>query len=257
VVPANLSPKADLDAALDNIFQHGNTAPFIGKLLIQHLVKSNPSPAYVARVSAAFADNGQGVRGDLQAVVRTILLDPEARGAVQSAPGYGKLREPALLAANLARALGVQSDGVYLRNASAAMEQPVYQSGSVFNFYPPNYPLAGTTLVSPPSTLLDSTSVLTRSNFVYALLFDTIPPDPTIPGSTGTSAPLTALGTSAADAGALADRLNALLMHGTMSAAMRQVVVNAVTAVPSTDSVNRVRAAAYVVGTSAQYQVEQ
>ncbi len=256
-LPAGQTAAQDLKGALDVLFQHPNLGPFIGKQLIQFLVTSNPSPAYVARVSAAFADNGAGVRGDLPAVVRAILLDPEARGAAQSAPSYGKLREPALLAANLARALGVQSDGVYLRNASAAMEQPVYQSGSVFNFYPPNYPLAGTTLVSPPSTLLDSTSVLTRSNFIYALLFATINPDPTIPGATGTSAPLTALGTSAADAGALADRLNALLMHGTMSQPMRQAVVNAVNAVPTTDSLDRVRAAAYVVGTSAQYQVEQ
>jgi len=256
-LPAGQTAEQDLKGALDILFAHPNLGPFIGKQLIQFLVTSNPSPAYVARVSAAFADNGSGVRGDLRAVVRAILLDPEARGAVQSAPSYGKLREPALLATNLGRALGVRSDGVYLRNASAAMEQPVYQSGSVFNFYPPNYPLAGTSLVSPPSTLLDSTSVLTRSNFVYALLFSTISPDTTIPGATGTSAPLTALGTSAADAGALADRLNALLMHGTMSAAVRQAVVNAVNAVPATDSVNRVRAAAYVVGTSAQYQVEQ
>ncbi len=256
-LPAGQTAAQDMQGALDVLFQHPNLGPFIGKQLIQFLVTSNPSPAYVARVSAAFANNGSGVRGDMQSVVRAILLDPEARGAVQAAPGYGKLREPALLAANLARALGVQSDGVYLRNASAAMEQPVYQAGSVFNFYPPNYPLAGTTLVSPPSTLLDSTSVLTRSNFVYALLFATIPPDPTIPGATGTSASLTALGTTAGDAGALADRLNALLMHGTMSAPMRQSAVNAVNALPTTDSVDRVRAAAYVVGTSAQYQVEQ
>jgi uncharacterized protein (DUF1800 family) len=256
-LPAGQTAAQDMQGALDVLFQHPNLGPFIGRQLIQFLVTSNPSPAYVGRASAAFADNGSGVRGDMQAVVRTILLDPEARGAVQSAPSYGKLREPALLAANLARALGVQSDGVYLRNASAAMEQPVYQSESVFNFYPPNYPLAGTTLVSPPSTLLDSTSVLTRSNFIYALLFATIPPDPTIPGATGTSASLTALGTTAGDAGALADRLNALLMHGTMSAPMRQSVVNAVNALPATDSVDRVRAAAYVVGTSAQYQVEQ
>ena len=256
-LPAGQTAAQDMQGALDVLFQHPNLAPFIGKQLIQFLVTSNPSPAYVARVSAAFANNGSGVRGDMQAVVRAILLDPEARGAVQAAPSYGKLREPALLAANLARALGVQSDGVYLRNASAAMEQPVYQAGSVFNFYPPNYPLAGTTLVSPPSTLLDSTSVLTRSNFIYALLFATIPPDPTIPGATGTSASLTALGTTAGDAGALADRLNALLMHGTISAPMRQSVVNAVNALPATDSVDRVRAAAYVVGTSAQYQVEQ
>jgi uncharacterized protein (DUF1800 family) len=256
-LPASQTAAQDLGSALDLIFNHPNIGPFIGKQLIQFLVTSNPSPAYVGRVSAVFANNGSGVRGDMKALVKAILLDPEARGAIQSGTGYGKLREPALLAANLARALGVQSDGVYLRNASAGMEQPVYESSSVFNFYPPDYPLAGTALLSPPSTLLDSSSVLVRSNFIYALLFDNISPDPTIPGATGTTAPLTDLMTSAGDAGALADRLNALLMHGTMSTGMRQAVMNAVNAVASSDAIDRVRAAAYIVGTSAQYQVEQ
>ncbi len=256
-LPAGQTAVQDLGGALDLIFNHPNVGPFIGKQLIQFLVTSNPSPAYVSRVSAAFANNGAGVRGDMKAVVQAILLDSEARGVVQPGTSYGKLREPALLVANLARALGVQSDGEYLRNVSAAMEQPVYQASSVFNFYPPNYPLPGTTLVSPPSTLLDSASVLVRSNVIYALLYLTISPDQTIPGSSGTTAPLTSFLTSAGDAGALADRLNALFMHGTMSAGMRQAVVNAVNAIPASDPIDRVRAAAYVVGTSAQYQVEQ
>jgi uncharacterized protein (DUF1800 family) len=257
VIPAGQPAATDLGGALDLLFNHPNVGPFIGKQLIQFLVTSNPSPAYVARVSAVFANNGAGVRGDMQAVVQAILLDTEARGVVQTGTTYGKLREPALFAANLARALAVQSDGVYLRNASVSMEEAVYEAGSVFNFYSPNYALAGTPLVSPPSTLLDSSSVMVRSNFVNALLFNTIAPDATIPGSTGTTAPLTAFWTSASDAGALADRLNALLMHGTMSSGMRQAVLDAVNAIPASDAVDRVRAAAYVIGTSAQYQVEQ
>jgi uncharacterized protein (DUF1800 family) len=256
-IPSGQTAAQDLKAALDLIYNHPNVGPFIGKQLIQFLVTSNPSPAYVGRVSAVFADNGSGVRGDMSAVVRAILLDPEARGDVQSGTGYGKLREPALLAANLARALGVQSDGVYLRNASVSMEQAVYESSSVFNFYPPNYPLSGTNLVSPPSTLLDSSSVMVRSNFILALLFSTIGPDATFPNATGTTAPLTDFLSSAGDAGALADRFNALLMHGTMSSGMRQAVMNAVNAVAATDTIDRVRAAAYVIATSAQYQVEQ
>lgn len=256
-LPGGQTAAQDLGGALDLLFSHPNIGPFIGKQLIQFLVTSNPSPAYVARVSAVFANNGSGVRGDMQAVLQAILLDSEARGPVQSGTSYGKLREPALLAANLARALEVQSDGEYLRNASASMEQPVYEALSVFNFYPPNYPLAGTTLVSPPSTLLDTASVLVRSNFLYGLLFSTINPDPNLAGATGTSALLTSFLSSANDAGTLADRLNALLMHGTMSSGMRQAVMNAVNAVPTSDPLDRVRAAAYVIGTSAQYQVEQ
>jgi len=254
---AGQTPAVDLADALDLIFHHPNVGPFIGRQLIQFLVTSNPSPAYVSRVSTVFADNGSGVRGDMQAVVRAILLDPEARGASNTDPAFGKLREPALLVAGLARALGVQSDGVFLRNASVAMGQDVFQAPSVFNFYPPNAPLIGTSLVSPPSVLLDATTFMTRSNVVYTLLFRTIAADPTVAGSTGTSAPLTDLATSAADPGALADRLDALLLHRTMSAAMRSAVLDAVNAVPASDAVGRVRAAAYVIGTSAQYQVER
>ena len=256
-LPAGQTAAKDLSDALDLVFHHPNVGPFIGKQLIQFLVTSNPTPAYVARVSAAFADDGSGVRGDMKAVVRAILLDPEARGASKSDPGYGKLREPALLAAGLARALGVQSDGVFLRNASVALEQDVYQAPSVFSFYPPNYPLAGTSLVSPPSELLDSTSALQRSNFVYALLFRTIAPDATVANATGTTAPLTDFTGSATDSGVLADRLAALLMHGTMPPGMRQAVVSAADAVDASDPVGRVRAAAYVIATSAQFQVEQ
>jgi len=256
-LPAGQTPAKDLGDALDLVFQHPNLGPFIGRQLIQFLVTSNPSPAYVARVSAVFADDGSGTRGDMKAVVRAILLDPEARGASKIDPDFGKLREPALLVAGLARALGVQSDGVFLRNASAAMGQDVFQAPSVFNFYPPNAPLAGTSLVSPPSTLLDSTTVMTRSNVVYALLFRNIAADTTVAGSTGTTAPLTDLASSAADAAALVDRLDALLMHRTLSPPMRQAVLDAVNAVPASDAVGRVRAAAYVLGTSAQYQVER
>ncbi len=123
-VPANQTPAQDLANALDNIFNHPNVGPFIGKQLIQHLVTSNPSPAYVARVAAIFANNGHGVRGDLSAVVRAILTDPEARGAAPATNLFGHLREPALFITNTLRSLGGQSDGVYLRSAASAMGSP-------------------------------------------------------------------------------------------------------------------------------------
>ena len=100
-LPANQDGETDLRQALDNIFHHPNVGPFIGKQLIQHLVTSNPSPAYVARVAAAFDDDGSGVRGDLTAVVRAILLDPEARGPRRPIPAYGHLREPVLFITDL------------------------------------------------------------------------------------------------------------------------------------------------------------
>jgi hypothetical protein len=108
ILPAGQTPAQDLSDALDNIFAHPNVGPFISKLLIQQLVTSNPTPAYVGRVAAKFNDNGSGVRGDLKAVVRAILLDPEARGNVKTDPDYGHLREPGPVRHELSAA--VQSD---------------------------------------------------------------------------------------------------------------------------------------------------
>jgi len=99
---------ASLDQALDNIFNHPNMPPFVSKFLIQHLVMSDPSPAYVARISAVFRNNGAGERGDLKAVVKAILLDPEARGDRKTDPKYGKLREPVQLITNIARHFNVR-----------------------------------------------------------------------------------------------------------------------------------------------------
>ena len=256
VLPAGQTSEKDLADALDAIFQHPNVGPFIGRQLIQHLVTSNPSPAYVARISAVFADDGHGVRGNLAAMVRAILLDPEARGDARTDPAYGKLREPALLVAGLARALGAASDGVYLRASSAALEEDVYQPPSVFSFYPPDSALPGSTLVSPPSQLFDSTTALARPNFVYTLLYTGAAADPTVIGSTGTSVSLAALAGDAGDPDRLVARLDALLTHGTLSADVKQAIAAAVTGLP-VDPFPRVRMAAYLIGTSPQYQVER
>ena len=109
-IPAGTAGPASLGLALDAIFAHPNVPPFVSKQLIQHLVTSNPSPAYVGRISAVFANNGAGVRGDLRAVVRAILLDAEARtDANAGGTQYGKLREPILRLAGWARAFGATS----------------------------------------------------------------------------------------------------------------------------------------------------
>jgi len=247
-IPAGQTPAKDLADALDAIFRHPNVGPFIGRQLIQHLVTSNPSPAYVARISAVFADDGHGVRGNLAAVVKAILLDPEARGDAKTDAPYGKLREPALYITGLARAIGAQSDGVFLRNASASLEQDVYQAPSVFSFYPPDTPLPGTSLVSPPSQLFDSTTALSRPNFVYSLLYS---------APAGTSATLADFAGDAADPGKLVDRLGVLFVHGAMSADVRQAIVDAVTSVAATDALGRARMAVYLVATSPQAQVEE
>jgi len=253
-IPAGQTPEADLAQALDTIAGHPNVGPFIGKQLIQALVTANPSPAYVGRISAVWADDGHGVRGNLGAVVRAILLDPEARGDVKTDPSYGRVKDPVLLLTGPARALGVTTDGVYLARASGSLEQPPYLSPTVFNFYPPDY-TPESNLVSPASALLDSASVFNRANVFLQLLFSPPGPDQTVTGATGTQITLGDLAPFGSDSGALVDSIDALLFHGTMSTAQRLAILDAVNAQPAGSA--WVRAAAYVVLTSPHYQVER
>ena len=135
--------------AIRNVFSHPNVGPFIGRQLIQKLVTGDPTPQYVARVAAVFNNNGQGVRGDMKAVITAVLMDPEARGPVKLDPGYGKLREPVLLhdrpRARAGRAVG----RCLLRAQSGALGQPLFYPASVFNYYPPDYVVPGTASIGP------------------------------------------------------------------------------------------------------------
>ena len=256
--PAGLDMRQDLEAAHRNIFQHPNVGPFVGKQLIQKLVTSDPSPGYVSRVSAVFDNNGVGQRGDLRAVVRAILLDPEARGARKIDPGYGKLLEPALFLTGIARAANARSDGVYLRAQSATLAQNVFYAPSVFNFYSPEYGIPGTTLLAPEFELLTTSTAIGRANVANGLLFtNAIAPDASVYGATGTQLDLAAYSAVASDANALADRIDRNLLGGTMSVAMRAALVSAVNAVAASDSLGRARAALYLTVSSPQYQVQR
>jgi uncharacterized protein (DUF1800 family) len=260
-IPAGQNAVQDVNAALDIIFNHPNTGTFIGRQLIQQLVTSNPTPAYVARVTTAFNNNGQGVRGDVRAVLRAILLDAEARGDLKTAADYGKLREPALLLTGVIRALNGRSDGVYLLGQSSNMGQNVFQAPSVFNFYPPNYPAPGTTVAGPPFKIMLTGTILNRANFVDRIVMgNAIGADSTVAGSTGTGInlqPFQGLAANPDAAGQLLDRFNLIFMHNTMSPQARTALLTAINAYPATDTLGRVRQAAYLVATSAQYQVEQ
>ena len=170
---------ADVNAAVDNLFHHPNVGPFLGRLLIQRLVTSNPSPAYIGRVSAAFADNGQGVRGDMKAVVRAILLDPEARDYANRAdPGYGKLREPFIKCVNLARAFNAssQSGWYYLDGFNIDHVQQPLNSPSVFNYYLPGYsppgPITAAGLVAPEFQIINASSGTTAPNYFWNAIWD-------------------------------------------------------------------------------------
>jgi uncharacterized protein (DUF1800 family) len=251
------TPEQDLKTALDDIFNHPNVGPFIGKQLIQHLVTSNPSPAYVARISAVFANNGQGVRGDMGAVVSAILTDPEARGDAPIASDFGHLREPALFVAAAFRSLGGQSDGVFLESASGSMGQPIYGATSVFNYYPPGYLLPGTTTLAPEFGIDDAATVLARANFLNTVIMKGgAPAQTTVTGSTGSSINLAPVAATV-DPTALVAQLNQTLMHGSLSAQASSIIEAAVSAQGSSNALAEAQTAAYLILSSGQYQVER
>ena len=256
-LPAGQTSAQDLQMALDDIFNHPSVGPFIGKQLIQHLVTSNPSPAYIARVSAVFADNGSGVRGDMGAVVQAILTDPEARGDAPATANFGRLREPALFITAMLRSLGGQSDGVLPRNAISAMGQPMFTPQTVFNFYPPSFVLPGTETLAPEFGIENAATALARANFVNTVIMQGgAKADPTVTGSTGTSIDLTALSAITYPDGLVA-QLNQTLMHGSLSSAASAVILAAVNAQSATDPLAAARTASYLMLSSAQYQVER
>lgn len=268
VIPANQTAMKDVEDAINNVFNHPNVGPFIGKQLIQFLVTSNPTPAYVGRVTAVFNNNGSGVRGDLAATVRQILLDPEARGepATKAAANYGQLREPVLYVTNLVRGLGGTSDGVHLLNATlnnanvglTGMGQPPMDSPTVFNFYPPDYKAPGTDILGPQFKIVQSTTSLARANFVYDLLItrnEQVAAAGGVAGATGTQLNSSTLNPLAANPAALVDRVATIFGNNTMTAAEKGAIVTAVTALPANDAAMRVRSAVYLVVTSTQFQV--
>jgi uncharacterized protein (DUF1800 family) len=243
-LPAGQTAAKDLADALDNIVQGPTVGPFIGLRLIQRLVKSNPSPAYVARVSAAFADNGLGARGDMKAVIRAVLLDPEARNDGPPGKSDGKLKEPVLFIASLLRALGARTDGTGLADYGSAMRQNLFYPATVFNYYPPTYRVPGSTLLGPEFKLRTGPSVLAKASFVDDLLSGSIP------GTTVDLAPFNAV---AGDAGKLADALGAALLRGELSTRSRQALVTGVSSLPTSD---RSRAGVFLVATSSQFEVQ-
>ena len=292
-LPAGRSGEEDLEAALDNVFQDPNVGPFIGTQLIQMLVTSNPSPAYVARVTAAFGDNGAGVRGDLKAVIRAILLDPEARAGAAAPPSFGRLREPALWLVASLRALGARSaDGTanadgYLANRVRPLGQNPLRPPSVFSYFPPDHQAPGTGgLLGPEFGIHSATTALGRADLVNTLVYNlwgcpvsTRPclrpnTDAGDPGSNtnGVSLDLAALvplagSTVAPDPGPLVDELGRRLLRGAMTPAMRSQVVQALNAIAPTDPVppsdvlggkfRRVQAAVYLFLTASPFQVER
>jgi uncharacterized protein (DUF1800 family) len=239
---------------IDNLFRHANVAPFISKQLIQHLVTSNPTNAYVSRVASVFNNDGTGVRGNLGAVVKAILLDPgvawiDARDQ-SGGNKYGHLREPALYVTGAVRLFGASSDGTGLRAQSAAMGQDIHYSPTVFNYFPPSYPLPGATddSVAPEFGIEDNSTAFARANFADAFVYNPALLSPTL------SFNAAQLPSAPAD---LVDWLAAYGMHGKMTNAMRNTLLDALGNPANLTADQQRRRAAYLVLSSSQYQVSR
>jgi uncharacterized protein (DUF1800 family) len=266
-IAANTEPLTALNQALDIIFNHTNVGPFLGKQLIQRLVTSNPSPAYVARVATVFNNNGNGQRGDLKAVVKAILLDTEARDANKIAqPTWGKQSEPMLRFVQWARTFGGTSTTDQwvvgdLSDAATRLGQSPLRSGSVFNFFrpgyvPPNTALATQGLTAPEFQLTNESTVAGYLNFalnfirngVGAASGGIVPP------------PYTAELALASDSVALVNRLNLLLCAGQLSAVSQATISTAVATInvtTATGPLTRVQAAVLLTMACPEYLVQK
>ncbi len=245
-VPAGQTTTADMQAVLDNIFHHPNVPPFVATRLIRSLVTSNPSPAYIQRVAIVFANNGQGVRGDLKAVLKAILTDPEA--LTLSVDG-GRLKDPVLHIIGLGRALGAQiTDPNAFMYVFSNLTQRVLTPATVFSFYSPLGTLPGhSDLYGPEFQIYPPALAIQRANFVYGILN----------GQFGAAfavdlAPYIALTGNPAG---LVDRVNQSLMFGRMSSELRELLIVATNAIAATDTRQRALGALYLAAISSEYSV--
>ncbi|WP_431475455.1 DUF1800 domain-containing protein [Massilia eburnea] len=246
-----------LGQALDAIFAHPNVAPFVAKQLIQRLVTSNPAKEYVARVAAVFNNNGSGVKGDLKAVIKAILLDQEARSAATLAnPGFGKVREPVLRFTAWARAYNVTSpsDAWAIGNTSepsSRLGQSPLRSPSVFNFFRPGYVPPALGVVAPEFQIVNETSVVGYANYMQTAISK---------GIGDVKADYSSLLPLADNVPGLVDEINLVLVAGQLSADTLTLIRNAVASMATgTDAAraNRVYAALTLVMASPEFIVQK
>jgi uncharacterized protein (DUF1800 family) len=250
VLPAGQSAQRDLADALDQIFMHPNTPPFFARRMIQRLTTSNPSPAYVARVAAAFENDGTGARGELRAVVRAVLLDPEARDAAAAMAGTtaGKQREPVIRFANLLRALGAKADSGtnmirYLDSADEALGQSPLLAPTVFNFFTPDFRMPGAMadagLVAPEFQITNETTVVGTLNFFAKVVRE----KGYGWGERRSALDYAPLESIANDPAALVGWVDTMFTGATMDATTRASMLKAVQAISASRRGERVRAA--------------
>jgi uncharacterized protein (DUF1800 family) len=264
-LPAGQTAELDLKGALDNIFAHPNIGPFVCRQLIQHLVTGDPSPAYVSRVAAVFADNGSGVRGDMKAVLTAIIMDTEARaGDAQTgdqadtnpAVDGGHLREPLLWTMNLLRGLNAAQTPAnsysyvnFMSGTLTSVGEAPFNQASVFNYFPPSYIIPQTTLNAPEFSLENTGSVIPRMSIADKVIHneDSAP----VIDLSATSV----IGQQASDPTQLVDYLGMLFMHSQMPSDMRTALIETITAIPATDLQSRAEVAVFLVVTSSQYKI--
>lgn len=254
-IPAGQSAEQDLAAALGIIFNHPNVGPFVATQLIEKLVTSNPSPAYVQRVAQAFNTGtfnsyGSGKRGDMQATVAAILLDPEARRGDVPATVVatdGKLREPVVMIVSLCRAFHAQTDGAGLANEGDNMSENIFYAPTVFNFFPPVNPIPQTTLNGPEFGIFNTNTSLARDNVINDAVY----------GAMGSNTQLN-FGPviNAGSPDQMISWLDTLFLHGTTPDQMKQIIETALSAYDPTDTQGQAQAAIYLYTSSAMYQVQ-
>jgi uncharacterized protein (DUF1800 family) len=263
----------EVQTALDVIAAHPNVPPFMCRQLIQRFVTSNPTPGYIQRCSNTWINNGSGVRGDLGAVIKMILLDGEARDAdLANSPSYGKVREPIVRMANWMRAFGATSvSGNYLLNSTSAqtsLGQSALAAPSVFNFYrpgyvPPNTRAGAQYLTVPEFQIVNEVSVAGYANTMQAAIGNGIGTGSDVRSAYPNEVVI------AHDANALADRMNRMLLNGRMSSALRARIVESVNGITipaengsnqatiNTARLNRSRLAVYMTMVSPEYLVQR
>lgn len=249
VIPAGQTAEQDLESLLNALMKQPSMAPFVSEQLIEHLVTSNPSPAYIERVSKVFTNNGSGVTGDMQAVIRAILTDPEARAGddatSQPNPNFGHLREPVLFMANALRGLNATlGPASTIDKYAAAMGQDLFNAPSVFSYFSPFY-RTEKGLLGPEFQIYSTATSAYRMDIVNALLYGKL--------DKSTKVNLAPFMNFANNTSALLDYISHVFLYHTMSSDLQQAATDAVNA--ATGAQARVQAALYIVLTSGEYQI--
>ena len=250
-IPAGQTGEQDLESLLDALMAQPTMAPFVSRQLIQHLVTSNPSPAYIQRVAAMFENNGGGVHGDMAAVITAILSDQEARAGDEISaapnPGFGHLREPVLFMANLLRGLNATLDAsstVY--NEANLMGQDLFYEPSVFSYFSPLYRISSGQL-APEFQIYSTQAAAERADVINAALYGKL--------DQSTTVDLTPFVSRGSDLPSLLDYASFVFLHSTMPPGLSEQALAAVSAVTSPKA--RAQAVLYLVLTSSDYQVIQ